>query len=223
MAAALPWSALAQSPAVPVAAAGPILGADGKPLAFDVASIRRNMSGIGTCGPPMSQGTADGLHMTNCPLILALIMAYVPTNGDELGFFAMIKSRIVGAPDWFMSERYDIDARISESDHAAWQQPATQKAMLRTMMQTLLAERCKLAVHREMKDHPIYALTVSKNGPKFKTAESTVPAAILAKHPRFVQVPPDGGMIGPGETLRWGRWRWCCLSLPSGRWWTRPD
>ena len=148
----------------------------------------------------MSQATADGIHMMNCPLILALIMAYVPTNGDELGFFALINSRILGRPDWLMSDRYDIDARISESDHAAWQQPATRKAMLRTMMQTLLAERCKLAVHREMKDKPIYALTVGKNGPKFEAAESTVPAAILAKHPSFVQVPPDGGVIGPGET-----------------------
>ncbi len=200
MAAAVPLSVLAQSSAVPVAAVGPMVGADGKPLAFDIASIRRNVSGTGSCGPPMTQATADGFHMTNCPLILALITAYVPTNGNELEFFALMNSRIVGAPDWLMSDRYDIDARIGESDHAAWQQPATQKAMLRTMMQTLLAERCKLAVHRETKDKPIYALVAEKSGPKFKAAESTVPAAILAKHPKAVQVPGGGGMIGPGET-----------------------
>jgi len=185
---------LAQSPA------GPVAGADGKPLEFAVASVRRNVSGTGSCGPPLSYVTADGFHMTNCPLILALITAYVPANGNELEFFALMSSRIVGAPDWLMSDRYDIDARISESDMAAWQKPTTQKEMLHAMMQSLLAERCKLAVHRETKDKPIYALVVGKSGPKFKAAESTVPAAILAKHPRVVPIPGDGGMIGPGET-----------------------
>jgi len=138
--------------------------------------------------------------MTNCPLIMALIAAYVPANGNELEFFALMNSRIMGAPDWLMSDRYDIDARIGESDRAAWQQPATRKAMLRTMLQTLLAERCRLAVHRETKDKPVFTLVVGKDGPKLKAAESTVQAAILAKHPRAVPVPGDGGLIGPGQT-----------------------
>jgi len=36
------------------------------------------------------------------------------------------------------------------------------------MLQAMLAERCKLAVHREMKDTSVYFLTVGKGGPKFK-------------------------------------------------------
>jgi len=175
------------------------VGADGKPPTFAVASIRRNISGNGNCGPPMSYATADGFHMTNCALILALMTAYVPANGNELEFFAMMSSRILGAPDWLLADRYDIDARIGEADMAAWQKPTTQKEMLRAMLQSLLVERCKLAVHRETKDKPIYALVVGKSGPKFKAAESTVPAAILAKHPGVVPIPSDGGMIGPGE------------------------
>jgi uncharacterized protein (TIGR03435 family) len=38
----------------------------------------------------------------------------------------------------------------------------------RQMMQSLLADRFKLAVHREMKETPVYALVVGKNGPKLK-------------------------------------------------------
>jgi uncharacterized protein (TIGR03435 family) len=35
------------------------------------------------------------------------------------------------------------------------------------MLQTLLADRFKLVVHRETKEMPVYALMVAKNGPKF--------------------------------------------------------
>ncbi len=197
MAAAVPLIVLAQSSAAPGATAAPTVGADGKLLAFDVASIRRNVSGTGSCGPQQMQATADGFHMTNCPLILALITAYVPTNGGEFGF--ALNGRLVGAPDWLMSDRYDIDARIGESDRAEWQKPVAQKAMLRAMMQVLLAERCKLAVHRETKDKPVYALLVGKNGPKLQVAESTEPEAIRAKHPKAVPIPGGGGMFAPGE------------------------
>jgi uncharacterized protein (TIGR03435 family) len=96
------------------------------------------------------------------------------------------------------SDRYDIDARIEESDIAAWQNPATQKEMLHVMMQSLLAERCKMAVHREMRDQPVYALVTGKNGPKFREAETIVPAAILAKHPNVGAIPGGGGMFAPG-------------------------
>jgi uncharacterized protein (TIGR03435 family) len=38
----------------------------------------------------------------------------------------------------------------------------------RPMLQKLLAERFNLKVHREMREMPVYALVVGKNGPKFK-------------------------------------------------------
>jgi uncharacterized protein (TIGR03435 family) len=96
------------------------------------------------------------------------------------------------------SERYDIDARIDQADMAAWKNPATQKERLHEMMQSLLAERCKMAVHREMRDEPVYALVVGKNGPKFREAETVLPAAILAKHPNVGAIPGGGGMFAPG-------------------------
>jgi hypothetical protein len=38
-------------------------------------------------------------------------------------------------------------------------------------LRTLLAERFKLAFHRETKDIAVYALVVAKDGPKFKKDE----------------------------------------------------
>jgi uncharacterized protein (TIGR03435 family) len=56
---------------------------------------------------------------------------------------------------------YDIFAK-AEGDGA----PTRNE--FRQMLQTLLAERFKLKVHRGTKEMPVYALVVGKNGPKFK-------------------------------------------------------
>jgi uncharacterized protein (TIGR03435 family) len=191
-----PLGVLAQGPAEQGAVATPTGGADTKPLAFAVASVRKNVSGTGSCDPAHLYLTADGFRMKNCPLIAALVMAYVPADGNALGFAT--DGRVVGDPDWMKSDRYDIDARIDQADMAAWQNPATQKEMLHEMMQSLLAERCKLAVHREMRDKPVYALVVAKGGPKFQEAKSVESAAILAKHPNVGAIPGGGGMFAPG-------------------------
>lgn len=61
--------------------------------------------------------------------------------------------------DALSTDRYDVIATA----------PATaskQETML--MLQVLLAERFKLAVHRETKELPVYWLVVGKNGPKFR-------------------------------------------------------
>ena len=39
---------------------------------------------------------------------------------------------------------------------------------VRRMLQTLLADRFQLKLHRETKERPVYALVVAKNGPKLK-------------------------------------------------------
>jgi len=191
----MPFAVLAQNSAGQGAAARPGVGADGKPLAFAVDSVRKNVSGTGSCDPGHLYLAADGFRMRNCPLMAALFMAYVPADGSTLGFAT--DGRVVGAPDWMRSERYDIDARIDPADMAAWQNPAAQKEMLHFMMQSLLAERCKLAVHREMRDKPVYVLVVAKGGPKFQQAKSVESAAILAQHPNVGSI-PGGGMFASG-------------------------
>jgi uncharacterized protein (TIGR03435 family) len=68
---------------------------------------------------------------------------------------------------------YDIVAK-AEGDGEPTQ------AEFRHMMQSLLADRFKLKIHRETREMPVYVLTVGKGGPKFK--ESAPDALGLGNH-----------------------------------------
>jgi uncharacterized protein (TIGR03435 family) len=67
---------------------------------------------------------------------------------------------IEGGPGW-LSDTYDIDAEAEKPV------PLSQ---LRLMLQSLLAERFKLAVHRTKKELPVFDLVVAKGGPKLQEA-----------------------------------------------------
>jgi uncharacterized protein (TIGR03435 family) len=131
----------------------------------------------------------------NCPLMVAVGAAYAPTTGEALGY--LVENRIAGMPNWLTEERYAIDAGIADSDAEAWRDPVQRKQMLQTLLQTALAERCNLVVHREMKDKSAYALVVRKNGPKLKASE---PEPVPAKNPDAVPVPGGKGFFVRGQT-----------------------
>ncbi len=123
--------------------------ADPNPPAFDVASIKPNQ--MGNAGGEKSERenitvSPEGVMMRNVSLRSCLRWAYD------------VKDFQISGPGWLASEKYDIAAKTA---------PPTSAGQLRLMMQTLLADRFKLALHRETKDLPVYALVVGKNGPKF--------------------------------------------------------
>lgn len=117
--------------------------------AFEVASIRpSNYQG----GPlrVAARVDPDGIDFSNVTPRLCIQRAYG------------VKPYQLTGPDWIGSERYMIVAKATG--------PLPQDKIL-LMLQTLLADRFKLAFHREEKEMPIYALVVSKNGPKLKEAK----------------------------------------------------
>ena len=73
-----------------------------------------------------------------------------------------VKDYQVTGPGWIDGERYDIAAKAAG--------PVPEDA-LRIMLQGLLAERFKLACHRETRDLPVFVLTVAKDGLKMKPSE----------------------------------------------------
>ena len=68
---------------------------------------------------------------------------------------------ILGGPAWLDNDPYEVVAKLP---------PGTLKDRVPLMLQTLLAERFRLAVHREMRVQRVYFLVVGKNGPKLKDA-----------------------------------------------------
>jgi uncharacterized protein (TIGR03435 family) len=78
------------------------------------------------------------------------------------GAYGVEEARILGGPNWVDEDRYDIEAEAVG--------PAGDRELM-VMLQSLLAERFKLALHRETRALPGYALAVGKNGLKAKPSE----------------------------------------------------
>jgi uncharacterized protein (TIGR03435 family) len=88
-------------------------------------------------------------------IALLIIEAYGLKNMSQLSF-----SGFPGHDDQ-LSVYYDIVARTPGDG-------ARSRDDFRLMLQTLLADRFKMSLHREMKQMPVYALTLGKNGSKLK-------------------------------------------------------
>jgi bla regulator protein blaR1 len=170
----------AQSPA-PAATPAP---------AFEVVSIKPDHGAAGNMMIRMAPGgrfTAE-----NVPMKIILEEAY-----------GVKESQISGAPGWLDSEHYDIEAKPEDSsaDQDRKLSPEERHARLLLMLQSMLADRFKLALHHDTKEQQVYALMVAKGGPKFHEVAATPGDAAPPKLPAPGGPPPKGGiwMTGRGE------------------------
>jgi uncharacterized protein (TIGR03435 family) len=128
--------------------------------AFEVASIRVNNSGTSR-----SHSSSDNGRFTATNISVKTLMQY-----DAYGIPG---AQIQGGPGWLNSERFDIAAKVDDS--TAEQMKSLnhdqESRLTRQLIQQLLADRFKLAVHWENKELPVYALVVAKNGPKLEKAK----------------------------------------------------
>jgi uncharacterized protein (TIGR03435 family) len=125
-----------------------------QPRGFEVASIHPSqLPRAGGEGSKRNdiRHTPKSLTMRNVTLLDCLMFAYG------------VPEQQVTGPDWIMTERYDIAASVSE--------PASRDE-LKNMLQPLLADRFKLALHRDTKDLPVYALVAAKSGSKLERSQS---------------------------------------------------
>jgi len=114
--------------------------------AFEVASIKLSKMNEGTD----SDATTGRLRMQGT--LKALIWIANEVSAD----------RIIGGPSWIDQDHYDIDAKADGPADAP---------LLHQMLQTLLADRFQLQVHREARTVSGYSLVVAKGGLKMKQVE----------------------------------------------------
>lgn len=106
--------------------------------------------------------------------------------------------RVTGGPDWAQlggrrrrsgaNAVTFLDATLFQIEAVADNPGTATLDQLKQMLQTMLADRFKLKVHREMEEAPGFALVVGKNGPKLKAASGPeeVPGQVLDDKGRMV-------------------------------------
>jgi len=104
----------------------------------------------------------------------ALIRAAYGVFGPD-GKLAARRVDVIGGPGWLDSELYDLDAKAEGA--------ASLDQTVGKMLQSFLEDRCKLKVHREARETPVYALTVAKGGPKLKESAPDSCTPLDLNHP----------------------------------------
>ena len=81
-------------------------------------------------------------------------------------------SQVLGGPSWISSQRYDVQAKMSSSaaDDLQKLSPDRREVVQEHMLQALLVDRFHLVVRHAVKELPVYALVIAKNGSKLKEA-----------------------------------------------------
>ena len=121
------------------------------PLSFDVASIKPD-------APPYPSGNGPWIvdhgrfqaHLAQTRGVIALAYSLRPVQ-------------VRGGPDWLDRQLYEFSAETENSDAGP--------AQIRVMLQKLLADRFKLAAHRETQVATVFTLVVGKNGSKMEEAK----------------------------------------------------
>ncbi len=134
------------------------------PLAFEVASVKLHPPG------PAWHRVPNGARplRSNGNLFRDQVSTVQDLIMDAYG---IEDYRIAGLPGWAQrgsGDLYDIEARTPGDG-------APTSAQLRLMLQSLLAERFHLKLHRETKELPVYVLLAAKNGAKLKPVPPGAP------------------------------------------------
>lgn len=132
---------------------------------FEAASIKPD--------PKCQPGTGRGLispGRIELPCVTPRSLIRTAYSAFVGGSLAARATEVTGGPAWLDTERYAISAKAAG--------PAAMPEMLGPMLQALLVERFRVAVHKEAKDTAVYALSVARGGHKLRasTPESCVPA-----------------------------------------------
>jgi uncharacterized protein (TIGR03435 family) len=144
-----------------------------KPLPeFEVASIRLNNSGSGSSRADFDHGRFTATNEGIKGLI-------------QYDAYGVAGPQIEGGPAWLASERFDIEAKVDEATAVQMERlgPEERSQMKRQLIEQLLSDRFKLAVHWETKELPVYALVRAKGGEKLTPTTDTSGSSGTSSNP----------------------------------------
>lgn len=147
--------------------------------AFDVASVKP--AGPANRGADFRIYPGGRLRITNLNLDVIVREAY-----------AVKHYQIAGGPAWLKTDDFDIDAK-AEGDPS--------RPQMMAMLQTLLADRFKLKVHRETQEGNVYALVAAKGGPKLTASTAGESYVRLYRNTPIDQVGVDYTIAGQKATV----------------------
>jgi uncharacterized protein (TIGR03435 family) len=143
-----------------------------KPGAIGASSTEFEVASVKTTGPKdgninnLLVFSGGRLEAKGCTVTYLIMVAY--------GVRAL---QVAGAPKWANEARYSISANPPEDSRLTKYNPSSPKAPLlpdeRLMLQALLKDRFRLAVHEDTKAEPGLALVLSKRSPSLIDAKDT--------------------------------------------------
>ena len=115
---------------------------------------------------------------------------------DYIGMAYGVRPQQIAGPDWLGQHRFDLAATIPAGGSVT-QMPE--------MMRAMLADRFKMAMHRETKEFPVYELGLAKDGPRLQPSSApAAPAENVGEKPPAVNVTASGSGNGVGVDLGGG-------------------
>ena len=153
-------------------------------LTFEVASIKRNVSG--------DQGASIRIQPGGQVIVTNNSLYNLIRNAYGTQRYEMVPGK--NLPSWIDSDRWDIQAK-APADASEVQE------RMQLMLRSLLEDRFKVVARREMREMPIYELVVARSdgqlGPQIKRSGDECEAAARARSAGNTAPPlPPGGFCG---------------------------
>jgi uncharacterized protein (TIGR03435 family) len=155
-------------------------------LEFEVTSVKPS------AGPSPGGSVSVGVKINGAQVHVSSL-----SLKDYIRIAYRVKEYQVSGPEWLGSERFEIDAKLPSG--------AT-RDQVPDMMQSLLADRFGLKLHRGSKEFPVYALIVGNTGLKMKELPPDPDADASAPVDVAVTGGPEGVAMnfGKGTVLNFG-------------------
>lgn len=132
-----------------------------KALAFDAASIKTHQDDATPGAKTIAKGGGAsplGGSLLFRPGMVLSGRRGITVRGLILEAYHLSTAQVSGGPAWLASDAFDVECKAENAS----------AAQLRMMLQTLLAERFHLIVHRRKDNLAIYTLEVPRSGTKLR-------------------------------------------------------